>query len=434
MRFLNLAICHTAAMDSERRTRASREADGVMSLRFGDKSVFLGAEQGWRSFSESAERSGALIRELPAAVDSGRLYVVIQKGRLFQHHHPEIPVLLDKGRFLLVDIPPEKMKELQDPELPCYTVRPLQSFEPTGPGGSRSVFDLQVRGEGHFRSRTPDPAILAAVERISKDGFGEALTGLVQLPTRLSTSPHYDSACDLAEQQLAAAGYQTSRQTFAIGAHGESRNVIARQSGSRADAGLVLVTAHLDSVNHGGGAGAPAPGADDDGSGSAGVLEMARALRLHPAAHDLCFVLFGGEEQGLFGSKHFVRSLPDADRSRVRAVVTMDMIGRLNIAAPTVLIEGAAASQATIDGLAAAAATYTNLGVETSTNAANSDHVSFLRAGIPAVLTIEGADSSNGDVHTERDTLDTIDLDLAVAILKMNTAYVAEQLGRGITP
>jgi hypothetical protein len=37
--------------------------------------------------------------------------------------------------------------------------------------------------------------------------------------------------------------------------------------------------------------------------------------------------------------------------------------------------------------------------------------------------------SRNDDVHTERDTLDTINFDLAVAILKMNTAFVAEQLG-----
>ena len=43
-------------------------------------------------------------------------------------------------------------------------------------------------------------------------------------------------------------------------------------------------------------------------------------------------------------------------------------------------------------------------------------------AGIPAVLTIEGSDSSNGNVHTERDTLDTIDWELALEIVRMNVA------------
>ena len=81
-----------------------------------------------------------------------------------------------------------------------------------------------------------------------------------------------------------------------------------------------------------------------------------------------------------------------------------------------------------IDRLSAAASTYTTLSIETSLNAANSDHVSFLDKNIPAVLTIEGADSTNDDIHTARDTLDHINFDLAVQILRMNTAFVAEAL------
>ena len=69
------------------------------------------------------------------------------------------------------------------------------------------------------------------------------------------------------------------------------------------------------------------------------------------------------------------------------------------------LLEGRALSQPMLDGLAAAASRYTSLAVETSVNAANSDHVSFLDKGIPAVLTIEGADSTNDEIHSARDTL-----------------------------
>jgi Zn-dependent M28 family amino/carboxypeptidase len=191
-----------------------------------------------------------------------------------------------------------------------------------------------------------------------------------------------------------------------------------------------MVTAHLDSINQEGTAASQAPGADDDGSGSAGVIEIARALKDKTGVHDLVFILFGGEEQGLFGSKHFVRSLSADERSKVRAVVNMDMIGTLNTPVPTVLLEGRALSQAMLDGLAAAAATYTTLAVETSVNAANSDHVSFLDKGIPAVLTIEGADSTNDEIHTARDTLDRVNFDLALEILRMNTAFVAEAIDR----
>ena len=43
-------------------------------------------------------------------------------------------------------------------------------------------------------------------------------------------------------------------------------------------------------------------------------------------------------------------------------------------------------------------------------------------------LTIEGADSTNDEIHSARDTLDRIDLALAEEILKMNVAFVATAL------
>ena len=74
----------------------------------------------------------------------------------------------------------------------------------------------------------------------------------------------------------------------------------------------VLVTGHLDSINHEGGPDASAPGADDNGSGSAGVMAMAEAVpcSITGAELDTRFVLFGGEEQGLFGSLAYVDTSP----------------------------------------------------------------------------------------------------------------------------
>jgi Zn-dependent M28 family amino/carboxypeptidase len=78
-----------------------------------------------------------------------------------------------------------------------------------------------------------------------------------------------------------------------------------------------------------------------------------------------------------------------------------------------------------IDGLAAQAATYTDLSVQTSLSPFASDHVPFIEAGLPGVLTIEGSDHANDRVHTAADTFDHIDLGLACQILRMNIAYVA---------
>ena len=143
---------------------------------------------------------------------------------------------------------------------------------------------------------------------------------------------------------------------------------------------MVVVGAHLDSINIAGGPAAPAPGADDDGSGSAGVLAIARALKDHPAVHDLRLILFGGEEQGLFGSRQYVASLSAAQRTRIRAVVHMDMIAHAEYAGADGAARRGADLPAVIDGLADAAATYTQLQVQTSLHPFNSDHVSFLDA------------------------------------------------------
>jgi Zn-dependent M28 family amino/carboxypeptidase len=188
----------------------------------------------------------------------------------------------------------------------------------------------------------------------------------------------------------------------------------------------VLVTAHLDSINLKGGPAASAPGADDNRSGSAG-LEMARVFRDHRSKHDLRFILFGGEEEGLFGSKHYVAKLSASERARIRAVVNMDMIASLNTSTRSVLLEGATLSQRVIDGLREAAATYTHLTVATSLNPFASDHVPFINKGIPAVLTIEGADNTNNRIHSGNDTIDHVKSDLALEILRMNVAFVASE-------
>ena len=207
--------------------------------------------------------------------------------------------------------------------------------------------------------------------------------------------------------------------------------MIADKAGSApAPRKVVIVTGHLDSINVDAGASGVAPGADDNASGSTGVLEIARVFRDHAGRDDLRFILFGGEEQGLFGSKHYVTQLAPAERSSIRVVVNMDMIGSLNSETPSVLLEGAALSQLAIDGLAEAAANYSGLKVETSLHPFNSDHVSFIDAGIPAVLTIEGADNTNHRVHSASDTVDQINFDLLLDILRMNAAFVAGAVGR----
>lgn len=394
-------------------------AVGTRSIRFGDILFHLTGEPRWDGLAKSARQQGAALKRLPHDTPRERLHMVVQKGRLFQQEHPDVPVLLDKGRYLVVDLDRRNAKKWDQGDRPCFAIRPLPAsqvaFDTPEPRASRSAVV---------------PFVKALTDRIARAPYEADLKQLVAFPNRFSTSTNYAAGAKLVRTQLKDLGFQTRLQTITVNG-GSSVNVIADKAGKGpAPRGVVIVGAHLDSINIAGGPTALAPGADDDGSGSAGVLSIARVLKDHESVHDLRLILFGGEEEGLFGSRQYVASLSAALRQRIRAVVHMDMIATINTTPPTVLLEGSPLSQPVIDGLADAAATYSTLKVQTSLHPFNSDHVSFLDAGVPAVLTIEGTDDANHNIHSANDTLAHINFDLALEILKMNLAFVAFSIGK----
>ncbi|PFV86278.1 Zn-dependent exopeptidase M28 [Bacillus thuringiensis] len=276
---------------------------------------------------------------------------------------------------------------------------------------------------------SPVNSIQSLVNQLSENQFRSYLTHLVSYPTRFSTSSFYEEAATWTRKVLDEMGYKTSSETISVNDK-NIQNIIADKLGTNRNEEnyLIILTAHLDSVNHSGGPSSNAPGADDNGSGSAGVLEIARIFKDIPTQHDLRFILFGGEEQGLLGSKQHVENLTTLDKKRIRAVINMDMIGTLNTSTPAVLIEGSPLSEEIINGLRNVASLYTDLDVKISLEPFDSDHVSFLNKEVPAVLTIEGEDSLNPNEHTANDTLEHIHYPLALDILRMNVAFIASQV------
>ncbi len=99
-------------------------------------------------------------------------------------------------------------------------------------------------------------------------------------------------------------------------------NVIAESRGGDPN-NVVMVGAHLDSVNAG-------PGINDNGSGSAAILETALQMAKVRPRNKLRFALWGAEESGLVGSTHYVDNLPQADRDRIALYLNFDMVGSPN--------------------------------------------------------------------------------------------------------
>lgn len=109
-----------------------------------------------------------------------------------------------------------------------------------------------------------------------------------------------------------------------------SFNVIAETAEGNPD-NVVMLGAHLDSVQHG-------PGINDNGSGSAAILETAVQLGKQrrqnvPLNNKVRFAWWSAEEVGLVGSTHYVNDLVENDPAEIDKLATylnFDMIGSPN--------------------------------------------------------------------------------------------------------
>jgi len=106
-------------------------------------------------------------------------------------------------------------------------------------------------------------------------------------------------------------------------------NVYAVLKGTDADNArrIVLVTGHYDSRNSDNyNITDDAPGANDDASGTAVSLECARVLSKLKFPATMVFLTVAGEEQGLYGSRHFARMAKDQGWD-LEAVLNNDIVG-----------------------------------------------------------------------------------------------------------
>jgi aminopeptidase Y len=131
------------------------------------------------------------------------------------------------------------------------------------------------------------------------------------------------SVTDTIGAQLAATpGLVLRLKTDTFRGIATSYNVLAETATGNAN-NVVMVGAHLDSVNAG-------PGINDNGSGVAAVLETAvKMARVRPR-NKLRFAFWGGEESGLVGSTFYVNGLSAEERARIALYLDFHMIGSPN--------------------------------------------------------------------------------------------------------
>ncbi|MDQ3748427.1 MAG: M20/M25/M40 family metallo-hydrolase [Acidobacteriota bacterium] len=97
----------------------------------------------------------------------------------------------------------------------------------------------------------------------------------------------------------------------------------------------IIIGAHYDHLGRGGSGSLAANskeihyGADDNASGVSAMLELARQFSKEKKnKRTIIFIAFGGEEEGLLGSKFYVNN-PAFPINKTVAMINMDMVGRL---------------------------------------------------------------------------------------------------------
>jgi hypothetical protein len=215
--------------------------------------------------------------------------------------------------------------------------------------------------------------------------------------------------------------------------HSNAVNIIGEMKGSTKPEEFVVLAAHYDSIPERD----AAPGVDDNGSGVACLLTAARALMQggFKPKRSIRFVAFTAEEVGLKGSQEYVRQLTGTERENFRGAIIMDQVGfhKDRKQSTSVIFETKGrdkGQQMMVDSMAHATKNIPELGSKATfqVNYAGwgSDHMSFLEAGLPAVLLIEQDNLYSADHwgHTAKDDMTNIDFQFGADVAKIAVASI----------
>eukprot|EP00735_Rhodelphis_limneticus_P014424 TRINITY_DN844_c0_g1::TRINITY_DN844_c0_g1_i1::g.25398::m.25398 TRINITY_DN844_c0_g1::TRINITY_DN844_c0_g1_i1::g.25398 ORF type:complete len:851 (+),score=134.28,sp/E5R501/M28P3_LEPMJ/35.40/5e-13,Peptidase_M28/PF04389.12/7.4e-34,EGF_CA/PF07645.10/7.9e+03,EGF_CA/PF07645.10/2.9e-09,EGF_CA/PF07645.10/0.0016,cEGF/PF12662.2/0.014,cEGF/PF12662.2/1e-05,Peptidase_M20/PF01546.23/1.9e-07,EGF_3/PF12947.2/1.5e+04,EGF_3/PF12947.2/0.00022,EGF_3/PF12947.2/4.8e+02,Nicastrin/PF05450.10/0.054,Nicastrin/PF05450.10/1. len=300
------------------------------------------------------------------------------------------------------------------------------------------------------------------VKSLSGEAYLQLKAGLYLVRSRSTYSSQHVTAALGILNMFESVGLTGMLDEFTLPSYFQStptQNVVAWIPGSVYPHEVIVVGAHYDTTskaNPSGGDTESAPGAEDNASGVAALVEMASAIMSSQYRPDrtIHFVAFGGEEQGLYGSTHYISRFLNApqdfnlpDNSEIVTALTLDMIA-FSVENFGLVIEGMPFCADLVTDVSSHVA-YVNqnaspgpqpLAFEESLTSFGSDHVTFQRSDIPAILAIDldwaryGYESSPpgfsyGPYHTSLDTPRNLNYTLGVANTRVLLAALVDYAG-----
>lgn len=253
------------------------------------------------------------------------------------------------------------------------------------------------------------------------------------------------AAADFIEQEFQDLGYAV--ESYPYESDGTRvRNLVVEKKGSKPELSCIVLGAHYDTV-------VGTPGADDNATGVAGLLELARLLKNQPGRRTIRFAAFPHEEPPYFythlmGSRQYARTLREKGET-VLVMLALEMIGYAGENYPQlypaplmrlfgryprygnyIALVGNLRSLGMMSIVRKAMRDQHTIGVE-SLSAPGfipplflSDHSSFWKAGIPALMITDTAFLRNPHYHNESDTPDTLNYPFLAAVVSAIHATV----------
>lgn len=198
-------------------------------------------------------------------------------------------------------------------------------------------------------------------------------------------------------------------------------NVVAEIVGSEKPDEVVIVSGHLDSWN-----GPGSQGAADNGTGTTSAMEAARILAksgVRPK-RTIRFILWTGEEQGLYGSRRYVKD-HEAELPKISAVF-VDDAGANYIGGYPVLASQRPYFEPAVAALNAA---FPKLPMKLDTidkirAGGGSDHAPFNAVGVPGFFSYETGDFDYGYIyHNGRDRVSEVVPKFTPYLVQSGTAH-----------
>ena len=275
----------------------------------------------------------------------------------------------------------------------------------------------------------------ALLKQVSRANIERTVRELAAFPTRHTRSRYLGPVADLLVRRLRGFGYRdVALRPYTVGALRLNNVVCAKPGATKA---TILIGAHFDSrMERENDADARAPGASDNATGVAALLEAARLLAPIKLRDTVQFVLFSGEEQGLWGSTAYAREVKKTNLP-LRFVFNIDQVGypgkrrAINVDRDegNVSRENDAASRRLVETVQQLAKRYVS--VPTVVDPAyGSDYMPFEAQGYPIVGLYEG--EGYPDYHKMTDTPDKVDFAFVAEVAKLTLATLLYEAGRAL--